>query len=156
MCIVAGLLTRHRCSVAFSDQRRAKVSDRYHPFDSRNVVVCGTQGLIGLRRVNRSDRIQDMKEMCSIIGAGAKTFLKVQYLYLAAYVVLLSADLPAATAWETTASSILWCYTSILYGWVELMTVTHTGAGRAKGGLGLGLNVAIQGGSVIGLFVELA
>ena len=57
--------------------------------------------------------------MFSILAACAKSFLKVEYLYLAACIVLLSADLTAATEWETTASSILWCYTSILCGWID-------------------------------------
>ena len=160
MCMVAGLLTRHRCSVSFSIQRRATVACCYHPFDSRNVVVCGTQRLIGLRRVNRSDQIQDMNEMSSNIAAGARSFLKVGYLYLAAYIVLLSGDHPVVTEWETTASFIVGCYTSILCGCVELITVTTNAktthqCWTSQGGVGLGLNVAIRGCFVIGPVVRL-
>ena len=64
--------------------------------------------------LSMSDQVQHMKEMPSLIVAGLKSFLNVECLYLAAYIVVLSGDLPVATKGRTTASFIVGCYTLML------------------------------------------
>ena len=54
--------------------------------------------------LNRSEQFQNMNEISSIIAAGAKSFLKAEYLYMAAYIVLFSGVLLVATEWKTTVS----------------------------------------------------
>ena len=40
--------------------------------------------------LNRSEQLQNMSEISSIIAAGAKSFLKAEYLHIATYIVLFS------------------------------------------------------------------
>jgi inorganic pyrophosphatase len=107
--------------------------------------------------LNKSDQIKNMNEISSIIAAGAKSFLKAEYLYMAAYVVLFSGVLLVATEWKTTISFVVGCLTSILCGWIGMMIAVKTNVKTAhqcwtsQGGLGLGFGIAIRGGSVMGL-----
>ena len=54
--------------------------------------------------LNKSEQLQNMNEISSIIAAGAKSFLKAEYLYAAAYIVLFPGVLLVATEWKTTVS----------------------------------------------------
>ena len=54
--------------------------------------------------LNRSEQLQNMNEIPSIIAAGAKSFLKAEHLHVAAYIVLFSGVVLVATEWKTTVS----------------------------------------------------
>ena len=57
-----------------------------------------------------------MNEMPSLIVAGPKSFLNVESLFLAAYIVVLCGVFPETTKGKTTASFIVGCYTLMLSG----------------------------------------
>ena len=69
-----------------------------------------------------SDQVQDINDIPSLVAAGPMWFLSVEYLYVAAYIVVPSGDLPVATEGETTASFIVGCYTLMLCGSIQLTT----------------------------------
>ena len=57
--------------------------------------------------LNRSEQLQNMNEISSIIAAGAKSFLKAEYLHIATHIVLFPGVLLVATEWKTTVSLYL-------------------------------------------------
>ena len=54
--------------------------------------------------LNRSEQLQNMNEISSISAAGAKSFLKAEYLHMTACILLFSGVLLVATEWKTTVS----------------------------------------------------
>ena len=57
--------------------------------------------------LNKLEQLTNMCDISSIIAAGAKSFFKAEYLYMAAYVVLFSGVLLMATQWKTTVSFVV-------------------------------------------------
>ena len=102
----------------------------------------------------KSEQLQNMNGISSISAAGAKSFLKAEYLHMTAYIVLFFGVLFVATEWKT---SFFGCVTSMLCGWFGMMISVTTNFKTAhqcwtsEEGRGLGFNIAIQGGSVVGL-----
>ena len=135
----------------FSRQKRATSrSVPHHPLVPWNVPVCGTQRLIGLRLSSASGLIQEKSGIPSLIAAGPKSFLKVEYVYFAAYIVVLSGDLLVATEEETTGSFIVG--TLMLCGTIQLVTDKWRAKTTHQQWMNQGsLDMAIQGFSVDGL-----
>merc|ERR1719236_435347 len=88
------------------------------------------------------------------ISDGAMSFLMAEYLYMAVYIVLFSGILMFFTDWETTLSFVVGAVTSIICGWIGMQIAVYTNVRTAHESwleLRLGFQVAIDGGSVMGL-----
>merc|ERR1719183_630321 len=102
----------------------------------------------------RASIVKLMNEIAGIITDGAMSFLFAEYKYMAVFIVCFCGILYPLTGWETTVSFVVGGVTSILCGWIGMKIAVYTNVRTAHEcwrELALGFDVAIQGGSVMGL-----
>merc|ERR1719506_1244349 len=102
----------------------------------------------------RAGIVKLMNELAGIITDGAMSFLFAEYKYMAAYIFFFCFILYPLTGWETTVSFVVGGVTSIICGWIGMKIAVYTNVRTAHEcwkELRLGFDVAIQGGSVMGL-----
>lgn len=102
----------------------------------------------------RDDCVSEMKRIAGIIEDGAITFLKAEYKVMFAFIVIFSVLLTLLTNKETTVAFVAGSCTSILCGWLGMMIAVKTNVKTAHAAwdtLGKGFDVALVGGSVMGL-----
>merc|ERR1719199_1270475 len=102
----------------------------------------------------RASIVKLMNEIAGIITDGAMSFLFAEYKYMAVFILCFCGILYPLTGWETTVSFVVGGITSILCGWIGMKIAVFTNVHTAHEcwkELALGFDVAIQGGSVMGL-----
>jgi len=102
----------------------------------------------------RAGIVKLMNEIAGIITDGAMSFLFAEYKYMGVFIVGFCGILYPLTGWETTVSFVVGGVTSIICGWIGMKIAVYTNVRTAHEcwkELGLGFDVAIQGGSVMGL-----
>merc|ERR1719183_1260260 len=102
----------------------------------------------------RAGIVKLMNDIAGIITDGAMSFLFAEYKYMGVYIVFFCFILYPLTGWETTVSFVVGGITSILCGWIGMKIAVYTNVRTAHEcwrELALGFDVAIQGGSVMGL-----
>merc|ERR1719506_1768875 len=102
----------------------------------------------------RAGIVKLMNDIAGIITDGAMSFLFAEYKYMGVYIVFFCFILYPLTGWETTVSFVVGGITSILCGWIGMKIAVFTNVRTAHEcwkELSLGFDVAIQGGSVMGL-----
>merc|ERR1719247_1385599 len=102
----------------------------------------------------RAGIVKLMNDIAGIITDGAMSFLFAEYKYMGVYIVAFCFILYPLTGWETTVSFVVGGITSILCGWIGMKIAVFTNVRTAHEcwkELALGFDVAIQGGSVMGL-----
>merc|ERR1719183_136518 len=102
----------------------------------------------------RASIVKLMNDIAGIITDGAMSFLFAEYKYMGVYIVCFCGILYPLTGWETTVSFVVGGVTSIICGWIGMKIAVYTNVRTAHEcwkELKLGYDVAIQGGSVMGL-----
>merc|ERR1719247_2195101 len=102
----------------------------------------------------RASIVKLMNEIAGIITDGAMSFLFAEYKYMAVFILCFCGILYPLTGWETTVAFVVGGVTSILCGWIGMKIAVYTNVRTAHEcwkELGRGFDVAIQGGSVMGL-----
>merc|ERR1719265_1507338 len=95
-----------------------------------------------------------MKHIATLIQDGATAFLWAEYKYMFVYIVLFGAFLLWFTGLPCMISFVVGAITSILAGWIGMKIAVFTNVRTTHQcwkSLSLGYDVAIQGGSVMGL-----
>jgi len=105
-----------------------------------------------------------MVEISTAIQAGARAFLKREYIYIGIFVLVISALIAAAPlvsdvdlGWRTSVTFIAGAFASALAGYIGMSIATkansRTTQGALTGGLKGALGVAVSGGAVMGMSV---
>lgn len=105
-----------------------------------------------------------MVEISKAVQAGAKAFLKREYLYIGSFVVVISALIAiaplissVALGWRTSIAFIGGALASALAGYIGMSIATRSNSrttqGALTGGLKGALSVAVSGGAVMGMSV---
>merc|ERR1719215_1299350 len=101
-----------------------------------------------------TDAVKEMQNIGKTIRDGAMSFLFAEYTYMAVYIVFFSAILIWFTGLATTVAFIVGAITSIVCGWIGMQIAVFTNVRTAHQcwkDLRSGFDVAIQGGSVMGM-----
>ncbi len=105
-----------------------------------------------------------MVEISKAIQAGAKAFLKREYIYIGSFVVIIAILIALAPfiadvelGWKTSLAFITGAFASALAGYIGMSIATRancrTTQGALTGGLKGALGVAVSGGAVMGMSV---
>ncbi|MFQ5770445.1 MAG: sodium-translocating pyrophosphatase [bacterium] len=105
-----------------------------------------------------------MIEISKAVQAGAKAFLKREYLYIGSFVVVISILIAIAPlfadvelGWKTSVAFISGAFASALAGYIGMSIATRSNSrttqGALTGGLKGALGVAVSGGAVMGMSV---
>ena len=107
--------------------------------------------------VSHSPGNDTMQELGDMIHAGAMTFLKREYAYLAPFLIIVAVLLGAAIGPATAVAYLGGGISSILAGLFGMQSATkantRTSEAARDGGQGKALRVAFSGGAVMGLSV---
>jgi len=99
-------------------------------------------------------RLETMEYVAKLIKDGAESFLFAEYFAMGIYIVVFSVFLAYFTGIQTTVAFVLGGVTSILCGYIGMMIAVKTNVKTTHQSwkdLKSGFDVAIQGGSVMGL-----
>lgn len=102
----------------------------------------------------RDKKVKEMTRISGFIQEGAMAFLSTEYKVMAVYIVLFGGVLWYFTNLASTVSFVIGSITSILCGWIGMMIAVRTNVKTThQSWLSLkdGFEVALQGGSVMGL-----
>merc|ERR1740123_2962118 len=100
------------------------------------------------------DTVAEMVKIAKTISDGAMSFLSAEYTYMAVYIVVFSGILMFFTGVPTTVAFVVGAVTSMLCGWIGMKIAVATNVKTTHQcwrDLSSGFEVAIQGGSVMGL-----
>lgn len=110
----------------------------------------------------RAGLAAEMERIAALIADGSKTFLRVEYSYMAAYIVVFSGLIVAFywgtdnlyVGWGTCAAFIIGAVTSIISGYIGMSAAVMCNVRTAHAcwvdGFASGLEVALRGGSIMG------
>ncbi|WP_027623764.1 sodium-translocating pyrophosphatase [Clostridium lundense] len=99
---------------------------------------------------------EKMKEISGYIHDGAMAFLKTEYRYLAAFIVIVGAVLAIFVKWQTAICFVFGALFSILAGYFGMNVATKANvrtAEAARHGQSKALKIAFSGGAVMGMCV---
>ncbi len=121
-------------------------------------LAAGAFAFLLKARIDRADPgTEKMQRIAAQIRSGAMAFLRVEYTYLAGFVVVMFAVLAALLPVEglrTALSFLLGAAASALAGWIGMRTATSANVrttSAARTGLAPALQVAFSSGAVMGL-----
>ncbi len=129
-----------------------------------SLVALGFVGYLSLDVMRRDPGNDRMVEISKAVQAGAKAFLKREYLYIAIFVVVISILIALAPAfakvelgWKTSIAFAAGAIASALAGYIGMSIATRancrTTQGALVGGLKGALSIAVSGGAVMGMSV---
>jgi len=98
--------------------------------------------------------LEEMNTIATTIAGGAMDFLYTEYIIMAIYIVVFGAILCGFTDAATTVAFVAGAITSILCGWIGMRIAVYTNVRTTHqcwAKMAWGYDVAIQGGSVMGL-----
>eukprot|EP00933_Yihiella_yeosuensis_P066428 TRINITY_DN706_c0_g2_i2.p1 TRINITY_DN706_c0_g2~~TRINITY_DN706_c0_g2_i2.p1 ORF type:complete len:717 (+),score=179.03 TRINITY_DN706_c0_g2_i2:66-2216(+) len=119
-----------------------------------SVKIDGHPGLLAKDDPKNKEIIELMTKIAKTISDGAMSFLFAEYTYMAAYIVVFSMILVAATGVPTTIAFVVGAITSILCGWIGMRIAVFTNVRTTHQcwkDLKSGFEVSIKGGCVMGL-----
>lgn len=99
---------------------------------------------------------EKMVEISGFISEGAQAFLMEEYKYMAVYIVLFSCLIGFVVDWYAGVAFIVGALASIIAGWVGMKTAVMCNVRTAYASwtsLPAGYDMAVRGGSVVGIFL---
>lgn len=108
---------------------------------------------------------QEMQDISQLVQVGARAFLKREYIWVGAFVIVIAALFTAVPffsrevqlGWQTALAFVFGAVVSATAGYIGMSIATRancrTTQGAVSGGLKGALNVAVSGGAVMGLSV---
>jgi len=118
------------------------------------VKIDGHPGLLAKDDGKNQAIVAEMIKIAQTISDGAMSFLFAEYTYMAVYIVVFSILLVTMTGVPTTIAFVVGAVTSILCGWIGMKIAVYTNVRTSHQcwkDLKSGFEVAVQGGSVMGL-----
>ncbi|CAE8678557.1 unnamed protein product [Polarella glacialis] len=118
------------------------------------VKIDGHPGLLAKDDGKNQAIVAEMIKIAQTISDGAMSFLFAEYTYMAVYIVVFSILLVTMTGVPTTVAFVVGAVTSILCGWIGMKIAVYTNVRTSHQcwkDLKSGFEVAVQGGSVMGL-----
>ena len=124
-------------------------------------IICGVVALIvtffiAKSIVKKNDGDDNMKEIASHIEEGALAFLKKEYMYLAAFIVVVFIAIAIFLSIKTAIAFLVGALFSIVAGYIGMRMAVKANvrtAQAAKTDIKSALSVAFSGGTVMGLSV---